>query len=372
MRKKIAIGVGIFVILLLAIWQIGSWPRFVGKEGQIVHVYNWSDYIDEEIIRRFEQKTGIDVVYDVFDSNEILEAKLLAGASGYDVVVPSASFLERQIKAGVFAPLDTAQLPNLRHVDPEIAKIISTHDPGNRHGVNYLWGTTGFGYNRTEIAKRMANAPSQSWDMLFAPEIVSRFADCGVSLLDAPAEVIPAALHYLGLSPNSNKPQDLARARKLLESIRPYIRYFHSSRYISDLANGDICLAMGWSGDIFQSRARAQEAGRGVDIAYSVPIEGGAVWFDMLAIPANAPHPQNAHHFINFLLEPQIIARITNSVFFANGNAASLAFVDPGIKADKTIYPDQEARRELFTVKAKTFDEDHLLTRSWMMIKTGR
>ena len=299
-----------------------------------VRVYNWSDYIDESILADFTKETGIRVVYDVFDSNEMLETKLLAGGTGYDVVVPTGTFLGRQIQAGVFQKLDKSKLPNLSNVWPDIAARIEKYDPGNEYAVNYMWGTTGIGYNVEKIKERMPDAPVDSWDMVFKPEIISKFADCGVHLLDTAEELFPAALNYLGLEPDSSNPDDFAKAGELLMSIRPYIQKFHSSEYINALANGDICMAVGWSGDVLQARDRAAEAGKDVTVEYSIPKEGAMMWFDNMAIPADAPHVEEAHAFIDYIMRPEVIAKATNYVFYANGNIASKEFVDQEILED--------------------------------------
>jgi len=283
-------------------------------EEKVLNVYNWSDYIAEETIPEFQNRTGIQVNYDVFDSNEVLETKLLAGKTGYDVVVPSASFLERQIKAGVFMKLDRSKLTNLGNMDPEIMQRVALHDPGNEHSVPYLWGTTGIGYNPEKVKAALGTDTIDSWSALFDPANAAKLKDCGLVMLDAPSEVFDSALIYLGKDPNSESPDDLAAAEALVMSVRPYIRYFHSSQYINDLANGEICVALGWSGDILQAQARGAEAETPVEVAYTIPKEGAIIWFDMLAIPADAPHPDNAHQFINYLMEPQIIAQSSDYV----------------------------------------------------------
>lgn len=344
----------------------------LAQEDPVVNIYNWSDYIAEDTIEKFTAETGIKVNYDVFDSNEIAEAKLLTGNSGYDIVVPSASFLERQIQADLFQKLDKSALSNLGNMDKAIMSAVTAADPDNEHAVVYMWGTTGFGYNVSAIAERMPDAPVDSWEMIFNPEIVSKFADCGVSLLDAPAEVLPAALKYLGLNPLSESPDDLAKAEELIVSIRPYIRYFHSSQYISDLANGDTCLAHGYSGDVLQARDRAAEAEQGVEIAYIIPKEGAVVWFDMMAIPTDAPHPGNAHKFIDFVMQPQIAADISNYVYYANANAASFDLIDIEVTEDPAIYPPDVVKQNLFATRAYAPRFDRLLTRSWTRIKTGQ
>ncbi|MGQ7790949.1 polyamine ABC transporter substrate-binding protein [Faunimonas sp. B44] len=339
---------------------------------KVVHVYNWSDYIDEEILAEFKQETGIDVVYDVFDSNEIVETKLLAGGTGYDVVVPSAEFLARQIQAGVFQKLDKSKLPNLENVWPEIAERVAIYDPENAYSVNYMWGTTGIGYNVAKIEERMPDAPVNSWDMIFKPEVISKFADCGVHLLDAPTELIPAALSYLGLDPDSRNSEDIDKAAELLLAIRPHVQKFHSSEYINALANGDICLAVGYSGDVLQARDRAEEAGQDVEIAYSIPKEGAMMWFDQMAIPADAPHPDAAHAFINYMLKPEVAAKASNYVYYANGNKASQELLDEEVINDPAIYPDEETVAKLFTKLPYDPQTQRLVTRAWTRVTSGQ
>ncbi|HEV7276022.1 MAG TPA: polyamine ABC transporter substrate-binding protein [Devosiaceae bacterium] len=342
-------------------------------QDQVVNVYNWSDYIAEDTIEKFTDETGIAVNYDVFDSNELVESKLLAGNSGYDVVVPSGFFLERQIQAGLFQPLDKSKLPNLEHMDPEVMESTASHDPGNEHAVDYMWGTTGLGYNVAAVTERLGeDANLNSWDLLFDPETVSKLADCGVAVLDAPAEVYAAALNYLGRDPNSESEEDLQAAEELLLSVRPYIRYFHSSQYIDDLGNGEICLAMGYSGDVFIAADAASEAGQGVEVEYVIPEEGALKWFDLFAIPADAPNVDNAHAFINFMLRPEIAAANTNYVYYASGNLSALELIDDEVKNDPAIYPTPEVSAKLFTLNAHTPQYDELLTRSFTRVKTGQ
>jgi len=339
---------------------------------KILHVYNWSDYIDESVIDEFEKETGIDVRYDVFDSNEVLETKLLAGTTGYDIVVPSASFLERQIKAGVFQPLDKSKLPNLKNMDPEISKRIALHDPDNTYAVNYLWGTSGVGYNVDMIASRMPDAPVDSWRMFYDPAVVSKFADCGVTILDAPSEVVGTVLIYLGRDPNSEKPEDLQAAEDVLMKIRGSVRYVNSSKYIEDLANGEICLALGWVGDVLQARDRADEAGKGLTIRYNIPKEGAIMFFDMLAIPKDARHPMNAHLFIDYLMRPEVSARNSSYVNFANSNEASYPLVSEDVRNDPSIYPTPEVKAKLVPDLAESQEFTRQLTRSWTRFKTGK
>ena len=344
----------------------------LAQDEKILNIYNWSDYIAEDTISNFEKETGIEVRYDTFDSNEILEAKLLSGNSGYDLVVPSGSFLERQIQAGVFQKLQKDKLTNYGNLDSAIMEAVANHDAGNEHAVPYMWGTTGFGYNVQKIAERMPDAPVDSWDMLFKPEIVSKFADCGVSMLDAPSEAAAAALQYLGKDPNSEKSDDLKAAKALLESVRPYIKYFHSSQYLNDLASGEVCLAMGWSGDVAIAQARAEETEQDFEIAYTIPKEGALMWFDMLAVPADAPHPENAHLFIDYILRPQVVADISNYVYYANPNAAATELVDAEVTGDPGIYPSEETKSMLFTAKAHSPKFDRKLNRAWTSVKTGQ
>jgi putrescine transport system substrate-binding protein len=341
-------------------------------QERVVNVFNWSDYIDDTIIEDFTKETGIKVVYDVFDSNEMVETKLLAGGSGYDVVVPTANFLARQIEAGVFQKLDKAKLTNLGNEWDFIAKRVAVYDPGNAYSVNYMWGTTGIGYNEKKVQDALGLDTVDSWDVFFKPENLAKLADCGVYVLDSPTDIIPTALAYLGLDPNSKSADDFAKAEALLMSIRPFIRKFHSSEYINALANGDICLAVGYSGDIFQARDRAAQADQGVVVGYSVPKEGAQMWFDQMAIPADAPHVAEAHEFINFMLRPEIAAKASNFVFYANGNKASQEFIDKEILDDPAIYPNEATLAKLFTVVPYDPRTQRTVTRIWTKIVTGQ
>ena len=341
-------------------------------EEKILNVYNWSDYIAEDTIAEFQNATGIQVNYDVFDSNEVLETKLLAGKTGYDVVVPSASFLERQIKAGVFMTLDRSKLPNLANMDPEIMQRVALHDPGNEHAVPYLWGTTGIGYNPAKVKAALGTDTIDSWSAIFEPENAAKLKDCGLVMLDAPTEVFDSALIYLGKDPNSESPEDLAAAEALIMKIRPYVRYFHSSQYINDLANGEICVALGWSGDILQAQARGAEAETPVEVAYAIPSEGAIIRFDMLAIPADAPHPDNAHQFINYLMDPKVIAAISDYVAYANGNAASFELIDEAVRTDPSVYPTPEVKSKLYPSLAESQEYSRLSNRAWTTVRTGQ
>ena len=342
------------------------------QEEKVVHVYNWSDYIDGEILSEFEAETGIKVVYDVFDSNEILETKLLAGGTGYDVVVPSGTFLSRQIQAGVFKKLDKSKLPNLKNMWDEVNKRTAIYDPGNEYAINYMWGTTGLGYNVDKVKERLGIEKIDSWDVFFKPENLKKFTDCGIHVLDAPTELIPAALSYLGKNPDSKDPDDINAAGELLKTIKPHVQKFHSSEYINALANGDICLAFGWSGDVFQARDRAAEAKNNVTVDYAVPKEGALMWFDMMAIPADAPHPDNAHTFLNYMMKPEVIAKASNYVYFANGNKASQEFLDAEVIDDPAIYPTPEAMAKLYTTTSYDPKIQRVVTRVWTNVTTGQ
>jgi putrescine transport system substrate-binding protein len=341
-------------------------------EPSVLNVYNWSDYIDPSVIEAFTEETGIRVTYDVFDSNEILETKLLAGRSGYDLVVPGAAFLSRQIEAGVYQPLNPDWLSNRVNLDPVLTDRVAAFDPENRYSVTHLWGTTGFGFNAEAIAARMPEAPVDSWRLIFDPEVVSRFADCGVTLLDAPSEVVGSVLLYLGKDANSSKPEDLAAAEAVLKAIRPYIRNFDSSRYIEDLANGETCLALGWSGDILQAKRRAVEAGKKFTVQYRIPEEGALLFFDQLAIPADAEHPRNAHRFIDFLLRPENAAKNSNFVRYANSNLASRAQLAPEVANDRGIYPPDAIMARTAVDLPKDLRHTRELTRLYTRVKSGR
>jgi putrescine transport system substrate-binding protein len=358
--KAFALAVGLALIAATA-----------SAEDRVVKVYNWSDYIDETILEEFTAETGIKVVYDVYDSNDILETKLLAGNSGYDVVFPSGNFLSRQIQAGVFQKLDRAKLPNWTHLDPNIMSLVGKYDPGNAHGVVYMWGTTGIAFNETMVKERMANAPVESWSLIFDPNNLQKFADCGIFMLDAPDEMIPAVLNTIGENPDTKDPDVIAKAEPVLMKIRPHIRKFHSSENINALANGDICLAVMWSGDAGIAASRAEEAGKTFSIEYRIPKEGAQMWFDLMAIPKDAPSPENAHAFINFLMEPEMIARATDFVTYPNANVASKAFIDPDILNDPTIYPPPEVMKRLFVVTPYDQKLQRTVTRLWQKVKSG-
>jgi len=342
-------------------------------QERVVNVYNWSDYIDPQVLEAFTKETGIKVRYDTFDANETLETKLLAGKSGYDVVVPTGYFLQRQIQASIFQKLDKSKLPNLMNVWPDIAARLAAYDPGNQYAVNYMWGTTGIGYNVKAMHERLgANATLDSWDVVFKPELLAKFKDCGVHMLDSADDIIPAALHYLGLDPNSAQQADLDKAAALLAKIRPDVRKFHSSEYLNALASGEICFVVGWSGDIKQAQKRAAEAKNGVEIGYAIPKEGAQMFFDNLAIPRDAPHPAEALAFINFLLRPEVAAKNSDMVAYANGNLASQKLIDKKVLDDPAIYPKPETMAKLYIVGARSPEAQRLVNRVWTRVKTGR
>ena len=337
-----------------------------------VRVYNWSDYIDEELLTKFEEETGLELIYDVFDSNEVLETKMLAGSSGYDVVVPSGTFLQRQIAAGAFQKLDMSQLPNAENLWDVVEARTAQYDPGNEYSINYMWGTTGIGVNVGKVQEILGeDAPMGSLDLIFNPENMEKLASCGVHFLDAPTELIPAALKYIGEDPDSHDPDVIAKAEPILTAVRPYVQKFHSSEYINALANGDICVAFGWSGDILQARDRAFEADNGVEVAYNAPIEGALMWFDQMAIPADAPNPEGAHVFLNFIMDAQNMAQASNYVYYANGNAASKEFLVEDVIGDPAIYPDEATLENLYTTTPYPARVQRTVTRMWTRIKSG-
>jgi len=360
-------------LAVLAAVCVAITPAHGQPKERILNVYNWSDYIAPTVVEDFTKQTGIKVRYDTFDSNDTLETKLLAGKSGYDVVVPTAYFLERQIRAGVFQKLDKARMPNLANMWPEISQRLAAYDPGNQYAVNYMWGTTGIGYNIRKTREVLgANGTIDSWDIVFKPDSLAKFKDCGVHLLDSSDDILAAALHYLGLDPNSANETDLQTAAALVMKIRPYVRKFHSSEYLNALASGEICLVVGFSGDIKQAQKRAAEAKNGVDIAYAIPKEGAQLWFDNLAIPRDARNVAEAEDFINYLQRPEVAAKNTNFISYANGNVASQKFIDKAILDDKGIYPDEATMRRLYTISAHDPKTQRLINRLWTRIKTGK
>ncbi len=337
-----------------------------------VRVYNWSDYIDEELLKQFEAETGHTLIYDVFDSNEVLETKMLAGGSGYDIVVPSAEFLQRQVTAGAFQKLDKSKLPNKGNMWDVIENRTAQYDPGNEYSINYMWGTTGLGLNVGKVKEVLGDdAPLNSMDLVLKPENMEKLASCGVYFLDAPTEIIPMVLQYLGENPDTNDTSAIKKTEATLLAVRPFIKKFHSSEYINALANGDICVAVGWSGDVLQARDRAAEADNGVEIAYNAFSEGSLMWFDQMAIPVDAPNPEGAHEFLNFIMDAKNMAAASNYVYFANGNKASQEFLNEDVIGDTAIYPDDETVANLYTKAPYPTKVQRVVTRLWTKVKSG-
>jgi putrescine transport system substrate-binding protein len=365
MRLRLAFG------LLLVAAALGLAPAHAQKE-RVVNVYNWSDYIDPTVLEDFTKATGIKVKYDTFDSNDMLETKLLAGRTGYDLVVPTAYFLAREIQAGVFQKLDKSKLPNLRNAWDEITRRLAVYDPGNQYAVNYMWGTTGIGYNVKKAREVLGDAKIDTLDVVFKPEMIAKFKDCGVHILDAPDDVFAAVFAYLKIDPNTKDPADFEKAADLLTQVRPFVRKFHSSEYLNALASGEICLAFGYSGDVKQAQKRAAEAKNGVEIGYAIPQEGAQLWFDNLSIPKDAKNVDEAHALIDYLLRPDVAAKNTNFISYANGNAASRPLIDKAIIEDKTIYPDDATMKTLYILQSHDAKTLRLMNRLWTKVKTGR
>src|SRR3954452_19158277 len=344
-----------------------------GAEERVVNFYNWSNYVAPDVLEAFTKETGIKVVYDTFDANETLETRLMAGKSGYDVVVPTAYFLQRQIKANIFQKLDKSKLPNLANAWPMVNQHLATYDPENDFAANYMWGTTGIGYNVAKVKAILgADAKIESWDIVFKPEILAKFKDCGVHMLDSADDIFPAALNYLGLDPNSTKQADLEKAADVVTKVRPSVRKFHSSEYLSALATGEICFVVGWSGDIMQARSRAAEAKNDVEIGYAIPKEGTQMFFDTLAIPADAKNVAEAYELINYLYRPEVAARNSDFLSYPNGNLQSQKLVEPKILSDKNIYPDEAMLKKLFVITARDPPTQRTINRLWTRVKTGR
>lgn len=365
-------GIGLAIAAALTLLSQGA-----GAEERVVNFYNWSNYMAPGVLEAFTRETGIKVVYDTFDANETLETRLMAGKSGYDVVVPTAYFLQRQIKANIVQKLDKSKLPNLANAWPMVTKNLATYDPGNEFAANYMWGTTGIGYNVAKVKQILGpDARIDSWDIVFKPENLAKFKDCGVHMLDSADDIFPAALSYLGLDPNSTRQPDLEKAADVVAKIRPSVRKFHSSEYLSALATGEICFVVGWSGDIMQARARAAEAKKdnnnGVEIGYAIPKEGAQMFFDNLAIPADAKNVKEAYELINYLYRPDVAAKNSDFLSYANGNLASQKLVDPKILNDKNIYPDDATLAKLFVITARDPATQRVINRLWTRVKTGR
>src|SRR5271154_6368769 len=360
------------LLLLLTAFAAGACFKSAAAEEKRLYIYNWTDFIGRNTVAEFEKQTGIKVNYDVYDSEETMDARLLAGSSGYDVVIASTEYFGREIKAGVYIPLDKSKLPNWKNLDPRILAIQTVHDPDNAHSVPYMHAINGFAYNVDMVKARMPNAPVDSLDMLFKPEVVAKFADCGVTFLDSPEDVIQLALNYLGLDPNSTRREDFKAAEQLLLKVRPYIRSFDSSEYLNGLANKEVCVAMSWSSDYAQSHARALAAGVNVNLAFTVPREGANETFSSLLIPAGAPHPEAAYQFINFILRPDVIAAVSNAIYYGNDNSAARPLVDPHILADATLYPTPEIEARLYKSTEIDAATERIRTRTWTRIKTAK
>jgi putrescine transport system substrate-binding protein len=373
-RRAAILALGLLVVTACGGGGKSAGDAGAGKNGgaKVLNLYIWSDYLAPNTLPDFEKQFGIKVHAAYFDTNETLETKLLAGNSGYDVVVPTASYLERQIKAGAFLTLDKSKLPNWHNMDAQLMGKVAQHDPDNAHAIIYMWGTNGLGYNEKMVKALLPQAPLDSWRLVFDPEVASKVAKCGISLLDSPAEMLRAVYSYMGKNPNSQSAEDLAQAEAVLAKIRPYIRNFSSSEYIEALANGDLCISVGYNGDILQARDRAKEAGKGIEIKYAVPKEGTILWFDMLAIPKDAPDPESAYTFLNYMMTPQVIADVSNYKSYANGNSASQSLVVPAIKDDPGIYPPLDQRQKLAVQLADSAEQTRAITRAWQKFKTGQ
>ena len=370
-RRTAILALGI----LLTLSACGGKPSGGAADSgpsKVLNLYIWSDYLAPNTLSDFEKQTGIKIHVAYYDANETLETKLLAGSSGYDITVPTASYFERLIKAGAFTTLDKSRLPNLKNMDPALMQKVQQNDPDNAHGVIYLWGTNGLGYNEKMVKALLPDAPLDSWRLVFDPAVASKIAKCGISVLDSPAEMLRAVYSYLGKDPNSQNADDLTQAEAVLTKIRPYISSINSSGYIEALANGDTCVAVAYNGDVLQSRDRARDANKGIEIAYSLPKEGSIVWFDMLAIPKDAPNPDSAYAFMNYMMTPQVIADVSNFKRFANANAAAQPLVLPAVKADAAIYPTAAQFEHLTLQTSDSADQTRAITRIWQKFKTGQ
>lgn len=372
--RKATPAVGAFAAVALAVFFLSSCSADSAGESEgprVLNVYNWSDYVAPDTIRNFEREYGIRVNYDVYDSSEIVDAKLLAGASGYDVIFHSNQFASRLVPLGIFRKLDQERFENRRHLDEDLLATISMYEEVTGYGMPYMWGSTGYAWNAEMVRARLPEHPMDSADVLFDPEIVSRLADCGVTLLDSPTDVIPMVLAYLGREPNAVDAESLRAAEQQLDKVRPYVRYFSSTKMISDLPNRDVCVAMSWSGDFAQAKARAEEAGLQMDLRYTMPREGSGLWVDSMFIPVDAPHPDNAYLFIDYVMRPEVTADISNYVFYANANKTARDLLRPEVVEDPGIYPDESAWEILFPLYFGEPTEERLRTRTWARVKSG-
>lgn len=356
--------------LFAAVLALGACSA--SAQSRVVNVYNWAEYTAPDTLSGFEQTTGIRVRYDVYDSNDTLQAKLLTGKSGYDVVVPSTHYAARQLEAGLFQKLDKSKIPNWKYLDPDIMALLADVDPGNQYLVPWGYGTNGLGYNVTRVKELLGpDVPLNSWDILFDPANLSKLKGCGVSVLDEAAQVFPAALHYLGLDPDTENPQDYEAAFELLKRIRPYVRQFSSAGYIDELAGGDLCMVYGYSGDVMIARHRAREASKPYEIDYFLPEGGAPAWFDTMAIPASAVNVDEAHAFINYIETPEVHAAITNTMFYPNANKEARQYVTEEVAENPMIYPPPEVSKQLFVIKTRPFKIMRLQNRLWSKLKTG-
>lgn len=350
----------------------GNTPSAASHDDKVLNLYIWADYLGPNTISSFEKQTGIKVHVSYFDTDETLETRMLTGNSGFDVVFPTAPYFQRQIRSGAYLLLDKSKLPNLLNLDPALMSRVTVNDPDNAHGVVYTWGTNGIGYNEKKVAAVLPDTVLDSWALVFDPSYASKLAKCGISVIDAPAPVVRHVLEYLGRNPAAPSPQDMEEVDRLLTKIRPYIRTIDSAGYIESLANGDICLAVGYNGDVVQARRRAIEAMNGNTIAYMVPKEGSDLWFSMVAIPKDAPHAANAHLFINYLMDPKVIANITNFIGYANANSAATPLLDPSIATDNIIFPTPKQQQRLFVQTDDSPEQTRAITRLWQKFKTGQ
>jgi putrescine transport system substrate-binding protein len=343
-----------------------------GGDKGTLNLYIWSDYLGPDTIASFEKLTGIKVRVSYFDTDEALETRMLTGNSGFDVVFPTAIFFQRQIRSGAYLALDRSRLPNFKNLEPGLMSRVTQNDPGNVHGVVYMWGTNGIGYNEKMVAEALPNTPLDSWRLVFDPSLASKLAKCGISMIDSPDSMMRHALEYLGRNPNAPSAQDLADVEALFAKIRPYVRNIDSAGYIEAMANGDICVAVGYSGDFVQARNRALEAKNGIKISYVVPKEGSELWFSMVAIPKDAPNPENAHLFINYLMDPQVIANISNFIGYANANAAATPLLKASMASDSVIYPPADQQQRLFVAEDSSPEQSRRMTRIWQKFKTSQ
>ena len=371
MRRSIYAALALVSLALAACGQSAAPPRQAAAEEKVVNIYNWYDYVKPEVLREFTARYGVEVHYNTFDSNNTLEAKMLAGRSGYDVVFPSGAYLESMTAAGVFRPLDPAKLPNLENMDPLIMQRLAAHDPGNAHAVVYTWGITGIAYDEGKVRARLPQAPVDSWAMLFDPKVAAHFADCGIGLYESPNVIVPSVLAWLGEPPSSDDVSKLERAQNALMAVRPYIRKISSGSLVDDLATGELCVIIASNGDAMQAQERVRIAANGEDVRYSIPREGAVMWFDVTAIPTDAPHPGNAHLFINFLMDPAIAAENSNAIHFPNGNAKSQPSVHPEL-SNAAIFPAGELASRLIPERAKSEEYVRLRTRMWTRFRTGQ